>query len=54
MIWQQEIRTNSPIGEMVGLTGSAVSRRARVWESRIVNHKALEKKIAEQKSPIEI
>lgn len=54
MIWQLGIRTNSQIGEIFGLTGSAVSRRVRVSRSRAAKDKSLQKKIADLKSIIEI
>ena len=54
LIWQLGVRTNSQIGEMFGLTGSAVSRRVSVLKSRVVKDKSLQKKIADLKSLIEI
>jgi hypothetical protein len=40
---QLGVRTNSPIGEIFGLTGSAFSRRVRVLKSKAVNYKSIRK-----------
>ena len=54
LIWQLGVRTNSQIGEMFGLTGSAISRRVRVFKSSVVNDPSLQKRMAHLKSIIEI
>jgi len=54
LIWQFGIRTNSQIGEMFGLTGSAISRRVKVFKSIVVKDPSLQKKMADLKSQIEI
>jgi len=54
LIWQLGVRTNSQIGEMFGLTGSAISRRVMIFKSRISDDSSLQKKIADLKSVMEI
>jgi putative transposase len=54
MIWQLGVRTNSQIGEMFGLTASAVSRRVRVMKPRVEKDHSLQKKMADLKSLIEV
>lgn len=53
-VWQLGVLTNSQIGEIFGLTGSAVSRRVGVLKSKAENDKSVRKKMAEIKSLIEI
>jgi REP element-mobilizing transposase RayT len=53
-IWHLGIRTNSQIGEIFGLTGSAVSRRVAVLKTKAANDKLIRRKITELKSLIEI
>jgi REP element-mobilizing transposase RayT len=53
-IWQLGIRSNSQIGEIFGLTGSAVSRRVAVLKSKAANDKSIRNRTAEIKSLIEI
>ena len=54
VVWQLGVRTNSQIGEIFGLTSSAVSRRIGVLKSKAENDKSVREKIAEIKSIIEI
>jgi hypothetical protein len=54
IFWQLGVRTNSQIGEMFGLAGSAVSRRVSALKSRVVKDKSLQKIIADLRSLIEI
>jgi|WetSurSiteA1Bulk_404760.scaffolds.fasta_scaffold38041_2 putative transposase len=54
VVWQLGVRTNSQIGEIFGLTGSAVSRRVGVFKSKTEKDKSVRKKMAEIKSLIEI
>src|SRR4030042_2821290 len=44
LIWQLGVRTNSQIGELFGLTGSAISRRVRIFKSRLSEDSSLPKK----------
>jgi hypothetical protein len=53
-VWQLGVRTNSQIGEVFGLTGSAVSKRMVVLKTKATDDKLIQKKIAEIKSIIEI
>ena len=53
-IWQLGIRTNSQIGEIFGLTGSAVSRRVAVLKNKAANDKPIQDRIRDLKSLIEI
>jgi putative transposase len=53
-VWQLGVRTNSQLGEIFGLTGSAVSRRVGMLKSKAQNDKSVRKKMAELKSIIEI
>jgi REP element-mobilizing transposase RayT len=53
-VWQLGVRTNSQIGEIFGLTGSAVSRRVGVLKSNAQNDKSVRKKMTELKSIIDI
>jgi REP-associated tyrosine transposase len=53
-VWQLGVRTNSQIGEIFGLTASAVSRRVAVLKSQAVNDQSIQNKIADLKSLIEI
>ncbi len=53
-IWQLGLRTNSQIGELFGLTGSAVSRRVRVFKALLVKDPALQEKMTRLKTLIEI
>ena len=54
VVWQSGVRTNSQIGEIFGLTGSAVSRRVGVLKLKSENDKSIRKKMVEIKSIIEI
>ncbi len=54
LIWQLGVRTNSQIGEIFGLTGSAISRRARVFKTSLEQDQSLQKRMADLKSKIEI
>jgi len=54
LIWQLGLRTNSQIGELFGLTGSAISRRVRIFKSIMVTDSSLQKKLINLKSIIEI
>jgi REP element-mobilizing transposase RayT len=54
VVWQLGVRTNSQIGEIFGLTGSAVSRRVGVFKLKAEKDKSVRKKMAEIKSLIEI
>jgi hypothetical protein len=53
VVWQLEVQTDSQIGEIFGLTGSAVSRRVGVLKSKAENDKSIRKKMAEITSIIE-
>ena len=52
--WQLGVRTNSQLGEIFGLTGSAVSRRVAVLRSRATTDKVVRGKMADIKAIIEI
>lgn len=54
LIWQLGIRTNYQIGELFGLTGSAISRRVRIFRSKVANDVSLQKRVSDLKSTIEI
>ncbi len=54
LIWQLGIRTNGQVGEMFGLTGSAISRRVRIFKCRVADDLSLQKRMAELRSIIEI
>ncbi len=54
LIWQLGVRTNSQIGAIFGLTGSAISRRVRIFRSIIAEDSLLQKKLIDLKSIIEI
>jgi putative transposase len=54
VVWQLGVRTNSQIGELFGLTGSAVSQRVGVLKSKTEKDKSVRKKMTEIKSLIEI
>ncbi len=54
LIWQLGVRTNSEIGEMFALTGSAISRRVRIFKDQVAKDAALQKKMADLKSLIEM
>ncbi|MBW1963241.1 MAG: transposase [Deltaproteobacteria bacterium] len=54
LIWQLGVLTNSEIGCLFGLTGSAVSRRVRVLKDRASVDKEIQRKIEGLKSIIEI
>jgi hypothetical protein len=43
VVRQLGVRTNSQIGEIFGLTGSAVNRRVGVLKSKAVNDKSIRK-----------
>ena len=45
VVRQLGVRTNSQIGEIFGLTGSAVNRRVGVLKSKAVNDKSIRKKL---------
>ncbi len=53
-VWQLGVRTNSELGEIFGLTGSAVSRRVAVLKFRAADDKLISKKIAEIKRLVEM
>jgi REP element-mobilizing transposase RayT len=53
-VWQLGVRTNSQIGELFGLTGSAVSKRMAILKSKATDNKSIRKKIMEIKALIEI
>ena len=53
-VWQLGVRTNSQLGEIFGLTGSAVSKRMAVLKSKAADDKLIRGKIAEIKTLIEI
>jgi hypothetical protein len=53
-IWQLGVRTNSQLGEIFGLTGSAVSKRMVVLKSKAADDELIRKKIAEIRAIIEI
>ena len=54
VVWQLGVRTNSQLGEIFGLTGSAVSRRVAVLRSRAATDKVIREKMADIKAIIEI
>ena len=54
MVWQLGVRTNSQIGEIFGLTGSAVSQRISVLKSKAEKDKSIRKRMADIKSLIEM
>jgi chromosomal replication initiation ATPase DnaA len=54
VVWQLGVRTNSQIGEIFGLSGSAVSQRVGVLKSKAKKDKSVRKIMAEIKSIIEI
>jgi REP element-mobilizing transposase RayT len=53
-IWQLGARTNSQIGEIFGLSGSAVSKRVAVLKSKAADDKLIREKLTEIKSLIQI
>ena len=53
-IWQLGARTNSQIGEIFGLTGSAVSKRVAVLKSKAVGDKMISEKLKQIKSLIQM
>jgi putative transposase len=52
--WQLGVRTNSQLGEIFGLSGSAVSRRVAVLRCRAATDKVIRGKMADIKAIIEI
>ena len=54
LIWQLGVRTNSQIGELFGLTGSAISRRVSVFKTQLINNPSIQKKMSDLKSVIEL
>lgn len=53
-IWQLGVRTNSEIGEIFGLTGSAVSKRVVVLKSKAANEKSIRERLVQIKSLIQM
>jgi REP element-mobilizing transposase RayT len=53
-VWQLGVRTNSQLGDIFGMTGSAVSKRMAVLKAKVTDDKLIKKKIAKIKSLIEI
>jgi putative transposase len=53
-IWQLGVRTNTQIGEIFGLSGSAVSKRVAVLKSKAADDKLIREKLAQIKSLIQI
>jgi REP element-mobilizing transposase RayT len=53
-LWQLGVQTNAKIGESFGLTGSAVSQRVRLMQSRAATDSSIQKRVKELKSLIEI
>jgi REP-associated tyrosine transposase len=53
-VWELGVRTNSQIGEIFGLSGSAVSKRVAVLKSKAADDKLIREKLAEIKSLIQI
>jgi len=53
-VWQLGVRTNSQLGEIFGLSGSAVSKRMVVLKSKAADDKLIQRKITEIKALIEI
>jgi predicted transcriptional regulator len=54
IVWQLGVATNQQIGEMFGLTYSAVSQRVRVIKETLNKNKALESKYRHIKSLMKI
>jgi REP element-mobilizing transposase RayT len=52
--WQLGVRTNSELGEIFGLTGSAVSKRVAVLKSKIADEKSVREKLSRIKSLIQM
>ncbi len=53
-VWQLGVRTNSQIGEIFGLSGSAVSRRVGLLKSKARADQSIQQKIADLRTIIEI
>jgi len=53
-VWQLGVRTNTQIGEIFGLSGSAVSKRVAVLKSKAADDKLIREKLAQIKSLIQI
>jgi REP element-mobilizing transposase RayT len=53
-IWRLGVRTNTQIGEILGLSGSAVSKREAVLKSKAADDKSIREKLAQIKSLIQI
>jgi hypothetical protein len=52
--WQLGVRTNCELGEIFGLTGSAVSKRVAAFKSKIADEKLVRDKLAQIKSLIQM
>jgi REP element-mobilizing transposase RayT len=53
-VWQLGVRTNSELGEIFGLTGSAVSKRVAVLKSKAAADELIREKLAQIKSLIQM
>ena len=53
-VWQLGVRTNSKLGEIFGLSGSAVSKRVAVLKSMAADKKLIREKLARIKSLIQM
>jgi putative transposase len=53
-VWQLGARTNSQLGEIFGLTGSAVSKRVAVLKSKAADDKLIRQKLSQIKSLIQM
>lgn len=53
-LWLHGVQTNAQIGESFGLTGSAVSQRVRLMQSKAAKDSSIQKRLKELKSLIEI
>jgi len=53
-VWQLGVRTNSELGEIFGLTGSAVSKRVAVLKSKAADEELIREKLAQIKSLIQM
>jgi hypothetical protein len=54
IVWQLGVRTNSQLGEIFGLSGSAVSKRVAMLKSKATDEKSVQVKLSQIKSLIQM
>jgi hypothetical protein len=53
-VWQFGVRTNSQLGEIFGMTGSAVSKRMALLKCKAADDESIRERLTEIKAIIEI